>query len=124
MTQKKNKKFTLADLKPKAEREVEIEHPHLGKVGATVRICSAQSSEYLEAFLARQDEDFEGKTLTEKLRINAALAVSCIKGWNEELFEQEFSKEYALDLLSQPEMSWLLFGIQKEIEDIGSFFQD
>ena len=124
MTKKtESKKKTINDFKPK-EHKLDIKHPVTGKdIGGWLTIVGSYSKEFYQAaknVLRNKDlveVDFE---VTEEE--NSKTIAACIVGWDDDFFQQEFSQEGALELMSNPEFGWIRVQVEAAIHVRSNFF--
>lgn len=113
--------------------QLELKHPVSGEgLGVKVTIVGKNSRQFKSKFYdiveASQREGADKKSSVEKMRVaekqSAELIAICMLGWSDdEFFGGEFSTEKALEIVGQPELSWVKDQIDAAIVEEGIFFQ-
>ena len=123
-------KLTLQQLAAKSI-EVELKHPvtNVG-LGVTVRIVGKNSRQFKDQFyqtVAQAQKDSKEAPSADRLKLaeqrSVDLIAACIVGWDdEEFFGGPYSQEKALEIIGQPELSWVKDQLEQAIVEDSSFF--
>lgn len=116
----------MSILNIKAENaQLELRHPITDEpLGATVLLAGTDSKEFYNAVKVQQKQNKSTDDLDAQRRQWNEVLASCIKGWSpDEEFEGAFTKERALEILSEPELGWMREQIDKFIAKRGNFIK-
>lgn len=130
-TLNKMKKITLNDLKAKPFK-LELQHPITKEaLGVFVEIVGKNSKRFKDKFYdivqETQVKSKEERTQVERMRIaekqSIELVAACIVGWeDEEFFGGPFSLDRALEIVADPELTWVKDQIDAAIVEESHFF--
>ena len=125
-------KLTLNDLKAKPF-SLELKHPITKEgLGVKIDIVGKNSKAFKEKFYdvveATQGKFGKDQSQAEKLKVadqcSTELVAACIVGWTDtEFFGGEYSPELALEIVKNPELSWVKDQIDSAITEDSYFFQ-
>jgi hypothetical protein len=117
--------LTLDDFKPHAT-QIQLDHPSLGLVDVYLSIVGQDSVQYRtesKRLMKERLVDTSKKTDVDKLELdNARLAACVIVGWTEDVFGP-FSTEAAVDIMKDPEFSWIREQVERATQDRALFFR-
>lgn len=122
--------ITIQDLAAKPIK-VELKHPTTDEaLGVFVTIVGKNSRRFKDRFYqsvaeaqAEPKELPNGEKMLAAERRGAELIATCIIGWdNQEFFGGEYTPERAMDLVVQPELSWVKDQVEVAILDSDRFF--
>lgn len=108
-------KFKIHQLAAKPV-DVELIHPKHGETGIVIKLVGPHSEIWRSALTEYQKN-------TESEDANLKLMASSVIGWDEEAFEQPYSPEAVLALLSDPANEWLTAQIVSHVGETSLFFQ-
>lgn len=120
------KKLTLKDLRP-IEYDLVIEHPATGDpLEGTVTLVGTENPIYVEQarklFLSRGSKSIDDLDI-ERLSLESnTLTASCIVGWDKDFFGVEYTKDTALEIMQDPEYTWLKAQIEIAVNSRANFF--
>ena len=127
-----SKTYTLAELLP-ADQDMEVTHPSLGKLDFTVKVRGGfsptvrqKSIETLAWLQAAQKESKPvelAKLVTTAEESAAAAAAEAVVGWSDNAPFGPYSKEAALALMQNPQLSWLRTQVNTFVAQEANFFR-
>ena len=83
-------------------------------------LLMSKPSEYFSSVDMSKPAEFVGRS--DELEKDAIrLLAACVIGWSG--FEEEYSQELLIDILTQPEFDWLVNQLRDYIADSSNFFQ-
>lgn len=123
-------KVTLQDLAAKPI-QVELKHPTTDEaLGVTVTVVGKNSRRFKDKFyesVAEAQNETKEAPNADKMRAaerrGVELIAACVIGWSDnEFFGGEYTAEKALEIIGQPELSWVKDQVEAAIVEDSHFF--